>query len=94
MACKAESAGCGGPTVKDDNEAGHDFHRNPKGRGAISPHFFKAPHLEKSVVCLNSFHKLTKRAPGGGRSEYVDTPWLQTLHLPQGIGPCDFLLVI
>lgn len=36
MVCKAEAAGCGGPTVKDDNEAGRDFRRNPQGREPFS----------------------------------------------------------
>ena len=33
---KAESEGCGGSTVKDDNEVWPDFLRNPKGRGHFS----------------------------------------------------------
>jgi hypothetical protein len=30
---EAESEGCGGPTVKDDNEVWPHLRRNPKGRG-------------------------------------------------------------
>jgi hypothetical protein len=34
---EAESEGCGGPTVEDDNEVCRDFPRNPSGWGQFSP---------------------------------------------------------
>ena len=40
---EAEAAGCGGSTVKADNEVWPDFYRNPSGR-AIFSHFFVARH--------------------------------------------------
>ena len=33
---EAESEGCGGPTVEDDNEVWPHFRRNPKGWGQFS----------------------------------------------------------
>jgi len=33
---EAESEGCGGPTVEDDNEVWPDFGRNPEGEGGFS----------------------------------------------------------
>ncbi len=34
---EAESEGCGGSTVEDDNEVWTDLRRNPKGWGQFSP---------------------------------------------------------
>ena len=34
---EAESEGCGGSTVEDENEVWPDFRRNPSGRGQFSP---------------------------------------------------------
>jgi hypothetical protein len=34
---EAESEGCGGSTVEDDNKVWRIFRRNPKGRGQFSP---------------------------------------------------------
>jgi hypothetical protein len=34
---EAESEGCGGTTVEDDNEAWPDLRRNPEGWGQFSP---------------------------------------------------------
>ena len=42
---EAESEGCGGSTVEDDNEVWPDFHRNPKGWGQFPP-FHRRSSLE------------------------------------------------
>jgi hypothetical protein len=44
---EAESEGCGGTTVEDDNEVRRDLRRNPQGWGRFSP-FRRRSSLEDS----------------------------------------------
>src|ERR1700733_7468252 len=44
---EAESEGCGGSTVEDDNEVWTDLRRNPEGWGQFSP-FLRHSSLEDS----------------------------------------------
>jgi hypothetical protein len=55
---EAESEGCGGSTVEDDNEVWTDLRRNPKGWG--QSHFFVARRSKIPDIRRSSFLELRK----------------------------------
>jgi hypothetical protein len=56
---EAESEGCGGSTVEDDNEVWHVLHRNPKG-WANFPHFFVTCRSKIADIRRSSLLELGK----------------------------------
>jgi hypothetical protein len=63
---EAESEGCGGSTVEDDNDEWHDLRRNPEGWGQF-PSFLCHSSLEDSQY--SSLLELKKLAPSAARGE-------------------------